>query len=441
MIKAPDYSPILAKLGITALNEMQLQTIQAILNKPETVLISPTGSGKTLAFLLPLLQMMDPKLDRVQVLILSPTRELAIQTENVFRSLGTPYKVNCCYGGHPFSVERNNLAFPPAVLIGTPGRIADHFRRGTVNTRQVKILILDEFDKCLELGFQETLEEIILFVEPQKKVLTSATNALKIPEFTGIKNPFTLNFQEEYITGKLKISVVKSQQKDKLDTLLQLICHLGNKPMLVFCNHREAVQRVSDYLWQHHVPNDNFHGGLEQDEREKALIQFRNGSVFCLVTTDLAARGLDVSGVEYIVHYHLPLTEQAFIHRNGRTARMNASGEAIIILSGEEKMPGFAGDDIQPMEIPARVELPELPAWKTLYISAGKKDKINKVDLVGFFIQQGGLTKEEIGRIDVLDFMSFVAVSSSKAVKLLEKVKNEPIKKKKLKIEIVGEQE
>lgn len=435
MIKNP-YKNTLEKLGIQSLNEMQEKAIDAIKSNSDVVLLSPTGSGKTLAYLLPLLDLLDSKIENVQVLILAPSRELSLQIESVFKSLGSGFKVNCCYGGHPVSIEKNNLKHPPAVLIGTPGRIADHFRDGRINARYIKTLILDEFDKSLEFGFQEDMSNIIRSMRPYKRILTSATKGIEIPEFTGISKAVELNFLSEEPSEKLQQKFILSDGKDKLETLFRLICKLGSKPMLVFSNHRESVERISDFLWLHQVPNGIYHGGMEQIDREKALIQFRNGSTYCLVTTDLAARGLDIPEIEYIIHYHLPLTEDAFVHRNGRTARMNASGTMYLILSPGEKTPAFIEKNPNFEELPSEINVPELSPWTTVYISAGKKDKINKIDIVGFLLQQGNLKKEELGRIDVLDFASYAAVASSKVHEVIKAVRNIAIKKKKVNIEI-----
>lgn len=415
---------------------MQENAISAIKSDKDVILLSPTGSGKTLAYLLPLLELLDPETSDIQALILAPSRELSLQIESVFKQLGSGFKVSCCYGGHPVSIEKNNLKHPPAVLVGTPGRIADHLRDGRINTRYIKTLILDEFDKSLEFGFQEDMMNIIQRMRPSRRILTSATKSLEIPEFTGIKDAVELNFLQEQTSAKLEQKFILSDGKDKLETLFRLICKLGNKPMLVFCNHRESVQRISDYLWLHQVPNGIYHGGMEQADREKALIQFRNGSTICLVTTDLAARGLDIPQIEYIIHYHLPLTQNDFTHRNGRTARMNASGTMYLILSPGEKTPSYIDKDPVFEELPAETAVPELSRWTTIYISAGKKDKINKIDIVGFLLQQGKLQKEELGRIDVLDYSSFAAVNSDKVHQLIKLVRNATVKKKKVSIEI-----
>lgn len=425
----------LENLNITALNAMQ----DASLNAPETsdmILLSPTGSGKTLGFLLPLLDRLEMK-NEVQVLIVVPSRELALQIEQVFRAMGTGFKVNCCYGGHDTKIEMNNLSQPPAVLIGTPGRILYHVRKGSFNTENIHTLILDEFDKALEFGFQPDMAAIIdRLTGLKKRVLTSATRMDEIPDFTGVKDPVELDYlNKDSISPDLQLKAVISPAEDKLDTLFSLICKIGNKPTLVFCNHRDAVERISDLLYDREIIHDIFHGGMEQDDREKALLKFRNGSHSLLVTTDLASRGLDIPEIEYIIHYQLPHNEEAFLHRNGRTARMHAKGTAYLILTPEES-PAFLRQTPEIEELPEKLILPERTLWNSLYIGAGKKDKINKIDIVGLLLKKGGLQKEDLGLIEVLDHSSYAAVKRDKIEAVLRKIKSEKIKNRKVKIEV-----
>ena len=430
---------ILANLKIDALNEMQLAAIEAIEQHDDVILLSPTGSGKTLAYMLPFLPLLDAKSKTTQALIIVPSRELAMQIEKVFRSIGSGLKVTCCYGGHLRETEENNLVQPPALIVGTPGRLCDHIRRGNITTDTIETIILDEFDKTLEMGFQEEVSFIISALPAVKKrILTSATHSVEIPDFLGLKEPETLNFlpEEAEIPEALAIQVVHADDRDKIDTLFNLICFLGNRSMIVFCNHRESVERTSSLLKEKGIVNEFYHGALEQRERDSALAKFRNGSVNVLVTTDIAARGLDIPNIRYIIHYHLPHTEDIFTHRNGRTARMDASGTAILILSPEEEMPEYIKDDVAQIELPEETVIPEKPKWITLFIAAGKKDKVNKVDIVGFLAQKGELKKEDIGLIDVKDFFSFVAIRKVKATDALERIKTEKIKNKKVKIEV-----
>ncbi len=429
---------ILNSLGFEKLNEIQQASLEANAKNDNVVLLSATGSGKTLAFLLPLLETLDPEINNVQALIIVPSRELAIQIDDVFRKMQTGFKVTLCYGGHKRETEENNLKEAPALIIGTAGRLADHIRRNNFDLDHISTLVLDEFDKSLELGFTEEMSFIIGALKNiKKRILTSATYAVPVPAFIGLKDPVRLDFlpEGEQPENMLEVKTMHSPDKDKIDTLFKLICYLGNRSTVVFCNHRVAVERTSNLLTEKGILNVFYHGGMEQQERDAALCKFRNGTSNILVTTDLASRGLDIPNIRYIVHYHLPDTEDAFTHRNGRTARMDASGTAILILSEEEKLPAYIGD-VAEVEITEEHPIPEKPKWSTLFIAAGKKDKVNKIDIVGFLSKKGELKQEDIGMIEVKDFFSFVAVRKVKVGHVLELIKNEKIKNKKVKIEI-----
>ena len=428
---------ILQNLNIASLNEMQHKAMKTISKNANVVLLAPTGSGKTLGFLLPLLDILDPTQADIQVMILSPSRELALQIEQVFKSMATGYKVNCCYGGHDLQTEKNNLSHPPAVLIGTPGRIADHLKKGRINTSAIRIMILDEYDKCLEFGFKDDLSYIFEQTKNlTKHILTSATEAIEIQEFIGITNPVTLNFLTEEATENLKIKVVSTASDNRLNTLFRLVCKIGNKSMLIFCNQRQTVDTISELLWEKKLPNNVFHGGLDQGLRERTLIKFRNGSHRILVTTDLASRGLDIPEIECVIHFNIPATENIFTHRNGRTARMHASGTTYLIISDKETLPPFLKETPEYESLPSKVSVPDKTLWETLYIGAGKKEKISKMDVVGFLMQKGQLQKEDLGLINILDHASYIAIKRDKIVQLLDQIYNQPIKKQKVKIEV-----
>lgn len=430
---------ILTRLKISALNEMQHSFLEAASPGKDVILLSATGSGKTIAFLLSVLQQLDPAAGQTQALIVTPSRELAQQIEMVFKKMSTGFKVTSCYGGHLRETEENNLKEAPALIIGTPGRLTDHIKRGNISTTAIVALVLDEFDKSVELGFLDELSFIIGALPGlQRRLLTSATDTMDVPDFVGLKDPVKLSFLKdgETVPERLEIKMVRSPEKDKINTLFKLICFLGSRATIVFCNHREAVERTSILLKEKGLVNMFYHGAMEQRERDAALSKFRNGSTTLLVTTDLAARGLDIPHIRYIIHYHLPDTESSFIHRNGRTARMEASGTAILILSPEEAIPSYITDEITPVQLPDTDTLPEKPKWATLFIGAGKKDKVNKIDIVGFLSKKGELKKDDIGLIDVKDYFSFVAVRKTKVSHALHLVKNEKIKNKKVKIEV-----
>jgi ATP-independent RNA helicase DbpA len=430
---------ILANLQIEALNEMQLASIEANKKHDDVVLLSDTGSGKTLAFLLPILELLDfSNTDTTQAIIVVPSRELALQIEQVFRTMATGLKITACYGGHKREIEENSLIHPPAIIVGTPGRLCDHLRRGSITTATVHTLVLDEFDKSLELGFLDEVGFVVSSLPHLKKrLLTSATEAVEMPSFMDMSKAEKLNFLSGESAEALTVQYLVSPDKDKADTLFRLICAKGDKLTIVFCNHRDAVERTSNILHDKGIHNEFYHGAMEQRERESALSKFRNGSTNVLVTTDLASRGLDIPHIRFIIHYHLPHTEDIFTHRNGRTARMEASGTAILILSPEESVPDYINpENIEEIFLPERAELPKKPDWITLYIDAGKKDKVNKVDIVGFLAQKGELKKDDIGLIDVKDFCAFVAIRRSKATNTIHKIKDERIKNKKVLIEI-----
>ena len=394
--KKYDIDKILSNLKIDALNEMQQAAVETTKVQDDVILLSATGSGKTLGFLLPVLDMLDSEVKSTQAIIIVPSRELAQQIELVFKAMGTGQKITCCYGGHKRETEENNLIEAPAVVVGTPGRLADHIRRGNITVDTIQVLVLDEFDKSLELGFQDEMSYIIGSLPGiQKKILTSATDMQDIPDFVGLTEPVRLDFLDhtnEKSAG-LAIKMLRSDDRDKANTLFRLICSLGDRSSIVFCNHRESVERVSEILKEDGIINEFYHGAMEQQERDSALAKFRNGSTNVLVTTDLAARGLDIPNIRYIIHYHLPFTEDSFTHRNGRTARMDASGTAILILNGEEEMPAYVTGEVEEITLPEEVIIPEKPKWTTLFIAAGKKDKVNKVDIVGFLGHKGELKK------------------------------------------------
>jgi len=430
---------ILEHLSIKQLNPMQEASIEANLQHNEVILRSATGSGKTIGYLLPLLNLYNPEIPTTQSLIVVPSRELAQQIELVFKQMGTGLKITACYGGHLRETEENNLKQAPAIIVGTPGRLCDHIRRNNITIASINTLVLDEYDKSLELGFEEEMEFIVTALPHlHHKILTSATQDIEIPSFLALKEPLKLNFidPDAPVAPRLTIQSILSDARDKADTLFKLVCYLNGRPSIIFCNHRESVERAHHYLQERGITAEFYHGGMEQQERDSALCKFRNGTTNILVTTDLAARGLDIPHIRYIIHYHLPPTEDIFIHRNGRTARVEASGTAILMLNGEEHIPPFITEPVEAITLPDNLQIPEKPKWTTLFIAAGKKDKVNKIDIVGFLGNKGQLKKDDIGLIEVKDFFSFVAIRKNHASNVLQLIKNEKIKNKKVRIEV-----
>lgn len=422
----------LANLKIGELNPMQEASIDTWSEGKDLILLSPTGSGKTLAYLLPLLDSLNPEVKGVQAVVLVPSRELALQIDQVFKSMNTPYKSMSCYGGRPAMEEHRTMkGIQPSIIIGTPGRMNDHLSKQNFDTSTVRTLVIDEFDKCLEFGFQEEMATVIgQLPKLERRFLLSATDSDEIPNFTGMNRTIKLSFlnEEEPISDRIHIYKVMSPIKDKLETLYKLLCTLGSSSTLVFCNHRESVERVGKYLQSQKLPCGVFHGGMEQEDRERSLYKFRNGSCHVLISTDLAARGLDIPDIDHVVHYHMPIQEDGYIHRIGRTARWEAEGNSYIILHGEETLPAYVKEEPDTFGLPEVTPKPSQPEFVTLYIGKGKKDKVNKIDIVGFLSKKGNLNKDEIGRIDVKDHYAFVAISRKKVKQTLGLIRNEKIK-------------
>ena len=431
-----DQKDILEKLNIAALNPMQEEAIAVIEKTANTILLSPTGTGKTLAFLLPIIKNLDTNNPEVQSLIVVPTRELAIQIEQVIRNMGSGFKVNAVYGGRAKSKDKIELKHIPAILVGTPGRILDHFDDDRFSKASINTLVLDEFDKSLEIGFESEMSEILIALPSvSKRILTSATQGIGVPKFVKLDKPTVLDYLSEKIDPKLAIKTVISPDKDKLATLLKLILYLGNQPGIIFCNFRESIEMVSDFLNKNSISHTCFSGGMEQKDRERALIKFRNGTSQILVATDLAARGIDIPELKFIIHYELPHSAVEFTHRNGRTARVNEKGTAYVLKWKNQLLPEFI-EKTEPIEIP-RATPQESQYWETLFISGGRKDKISKGDIAGLFIKQGNITQEQLGSIELKQDCAFVAVPLTLANQLVSKLNNSHLKRKKVRIYIL----
>lgn len=423
---------ILDKLGIQ-LNPMQEETMHAVLHgNKDVVVLSPTGSGKTLAYLMPLVQLIDPKVDEPQLVVVTPGRELALQSTEVLKSMGTGLRTMACYGGRAAMDEHRVMnKVLPQVIFGTPGRLTDHLDKGNFSAEHVKYLVIDEFDKCLEMGFQDEMGRLIASLPYlERHFLLSATEAEEIPRFVHMGRVETIDYRmdEEQVPERIRIYQVKSPQKDKLETLAQLLLSLGDESSIVFLNYRDSVERTNEFLRSRGFATSAFHGGLEQHEREDALYRFSNGSANIFVSTDLGARGLDIPDIDNIIHYHLPECEDSYIHRVGRTARWEATGKAFFLLGPSEDIPSYVDAEVEDYEIPSDLPAPAKPRMATIYIGKGKKDKISKGDIVGYLCKIGQLQSSEIGKIDVKDRYAYVAVSRTKLKQVLKLTAGQKIK-------------
>jgi len=378
------------------------------------------------------MEKLDPHKKEIQLLILVPARELALQIEQVIRKMGTGLKVNSVYGGHSSSKDKVNLQHRPAILVGTPGRVASHLKKNTFETESISYLVLDEFDKALEIGFENEMKEIVGALSGIKqRVLTSATQEIDIPAFVSLTKPQYINHLKES-SSLLQVRSIASPTKDKRSTLYQVLCSIGEQPGIVFCNFKDSIERVGSFLSQKGISYACFHGGMEQKDRELSLITFRNGTHRLLLATDLAARGIDVPEIGFVLHYHLPNKEHEFTHRNGRTARMCKGGTAYLLHWQEEELPEFVRN-AEPIDFFGKTRPPKTN-WRTLFVSGGRKHKISKGDIVGLFVKQGKISGKQLGLIELKQDCAFVAVHKEVAAALAQKLNNRRLKKKKVRI-------
>lgn len=400
-------------LGIDRPNEMQHKAWSS--EASHMLILSPTGSGKTIAFAGALLRRLDSPSGNLQAVVLAPSRELVIQITEVMRRFAQGSKITALYGNHSMADEVNTLAIAPRIVVATPGRLLDHLQRGNIDTSAVTSLVIDEYDKCLELGFQGEMSKIVRRLPPLRNViLTSATSSAELPAFIDMAGAETIdNTSGSPVHTRLHIARVESPGRDKLDTLEQLLLSLpAGERAIIFVNHRESAERVFDRLHRDGFAAALYHGGLEQIDREQAVICLDNSTAPILVATDLAGRGLDIESVGSVIHYHLPPTAAAWTHRNGRTARVDARGKVYIITGPEESLPDYITWDNDLTPRPLR-DTPDRPAMVTFHINAGRKEKISRGDIAGFLMKDAALPPDSIGKIDLRDHAAYVAVSRS----------------------------
>lgn len=422
----------LRKLNIDTLNTMQMAALAHCRANSSMVLLSPTGTGKTLAFLLPLLERLDQRRSGVQAVIILPSRELARQVFEVWRAMATPFQMTALYGGRPLEQEVASLGgASTSVIVGTPGRLLDHLNRSSFAVDKCTHLVIDEFDKCLEMGFRDEMSKLIdKLPAVTSRFLLSATDADEIPQFAGTADVEKLDYRGggEQPAVRTSFYTITTTPDKRLEKLFSLLCSFGGEPAIVFCNFRETVDEVYRYLTKNSLHCVAYNGAMEQKARELALYRFTSGCSNILVSTDLAARGLDIKDVKHVVHYQRALSADIFTHRNGRTARWEADGSVYMIAFENKELPDFVPDGLEEYNLPKRNTLPPAPEWTVLYVGKGKRDKLSRGDLAGFFIKKGGLKPDEVGTILVFQDYSYVAVKLNRMRGVLKKVEGEKIK-------------
>lgn len=430
------------RLGISDLNDLQKSVLKNLKISSSAIIYSPTGSGKTLAFSVTLLKALKNfDTEKLQAVIIAPSRELVIQISDVIRPIAPDYKVTSLYGGHNVADEKNSLQNVPSIIVGTPGRLLDHANRGNIDLTNVRQQILDEFDKCLEMGFEEEMRKLLKKMPNlSRKILTSATILNEIPEFVYLSDYVTLDFLEsaENPSERTTVWQVKSEEKDKLAALRTLLYSIPQGKTIIFANYRDAVSRIYQNLKDNQISAGIYHGALEQMDREKAIAMFNNESYPILVSTDLGSRGLDIKEVKNIIHYHLPVSQESYTHRNGRTARVDKTGEVYILTHQDEQLPDFVTID-KTFNLPEKCKQKAIVNRNsTLYFKAGKKEKISKADIVGFIANNSQIAPNEIGVINVYDHYALVAVPKQKAKTAVSQLLKAKIKGKKIRIEIAS---
>lgn len=422
----------LGRLNIERLNDMQSAALEYCRGNSSMVLLSPTGTGKTLAFLLPLLERLDVSCKGVQAMIVLPSRELAKQVFEVWRAMSTPFHMTALYGGRPLEQETASLGgVSTALIVGTPGRLLDHLNRSSFTVDKCTHLIIDEFDKCLEMGFQDEMSKLIEKLPVvTSRFLLSATDAAEIPQFAGVTDIVKLDYRKggEQPVVRTSFYTITTTPDKRLEKLFSLLCSFGGEPAIVFCNFRETVDEVYRYLTKASLHCVAYNGAMEQKQRELALYRFTSGCSNILVSTDLAARGLDIKDVRHVVHYQRALSADIFTHRNGRTARWEAEGAVYMMTFENKELPDFVPTELEEYTLPKRNTLPPAPEWTALYVGKGKRDKLSRGDLAGFFMKKGGLRPDEVGTILVFDNYAYVAVKLKQMRALLKKVEGEKIK-------------
>jgi ATP-independent RNA helicase DbpA len=461
---SPTLCQVVAELGFAAPTPVQARAIPLLLAGRDLIGQSTTGSGKTAAFALAILQRLKRGKRHPQALILCPTRELCAQVARDFRKLGrreADLQVLILSGGQPMKPQLAALELGVHVVVGTPGRVLDHIVRGSLDLSRVATIVVDEADRMLDMGFGEEMEKILSGApKPRQTVFFSATYPRSIDAMTKAhqQNPERLTVGEadgpQNLLRQLAYVVGDKDEQGRLGTLLAILRTSTPESAIVFCNFKATVARVEQALGAAGVSSASLHGGLEQKERDFVMAKFRNHSIRVLVATDVAARGLDIEGLDLVVNYELPFQPEIYVHRIGRTGRAGKAGTAVSLVGPQDRakvkaIEAAIGAPLQRQEAPTAGlteepgdhSPPSRPAvhadatMETLYISGGRKDKLRPGDILGALTgEAGGFQGSEVGKIEIHDRFSYVAIAKGSAERAIQQLGAGRIKGKKFKV-------
>lgn len=443
----------LYELGYEQPTPIQQQAIPLIAAGKDVVGQAQTGSGKTAAYGLPILQHIDASRSQVQALVIVPTRELVLQVREELKKLGkyiSALKILAVYGGHSFSEERKSFSHPPQVLIATPGRLLDHLNRAIFEPEAIQLIVIDEADKLLEMNFEQELNQILSYLpSTRQSLLFSATlpeSVLSLIKKT-LNNPQFVISDERANPSQIEFIAHRVTPDEKLPALLLLLSELEQPRAVIFCNTRERVNEVNIFLKNKGFSSEALHGAMDQMERDKALMKFRNGSAQLLVATDLAARGIHIAELGTVIHLEILREESSFLHRSGRTGRVGQEGTVYLFVSETEE--AYMQRWQQVKAIPWRTlktakrlksrDIVETasPEYITLHVKAGKKEKVSAGDIVGALVALADLQATQIGKIEVHDHFCYVAVPFQAGKSIAEKLNAGKIKGRKIKVSVV----
>ncbi len=442
----------LTSLGYVKMTPVQAQSLPQVLKGADLIVRAKTGSGKTAAFGIGIMQRINPRFFGVQALVLCPTRELADQVGKELRRLarGIPnIKLVSACGGKPFGPQKGSLQHGAHIVVGTPGRIADHLRRNTLQLDALKTLVLDEADRMLDMGFHATVTGIIARTpRTRQTLLFSATypNAIKKMCRAILRKPVTISVETEHEPGVIEQVFYEVKKHERNNTLRALFEHYRIHNALVFCHTKKQCEVVAGLLREHRIEALAIHGDLQQRERDEALVRFANKSCAVLVATDVAARGLDIKALPAVINYELPRDPEIYIHRIGRTGRAGEKGIALSIFTAAEQLRVNAIEAYQQKPCICDV-LASLnrnpgfcirPAMVTLQINAGRKNKIRPGDLLGALTGEAGLDSDQVGKIDILEMTSYVAIERAAARRALEHLNHGKVKGRNMRAREIG---